>query len=225
MTAIGARKHNATGRSVGQRKMNDRMRIIGQFVPRPAAMLSSPAFRTLSLSAHRVLGRVEVEHCMHGGMDNGMLPVTFQNFEDYGIDRKSIGPAIAECVALGFLSITEKGRAGNGEWRKSNKFRLTYIAMRGVQPSNDWNKIETDAEAERLAREARKPARSKARSRWIAASLTSPQNIDSGGLSLSRTVSLSSGENPPSGAFDGGLNTTENREKPPRAFGFQRWPG
>jgi hypothetical protein len=36
--------------------------------------------------------------------------------------RKILG----ELVALGFIEITERGRAGNAEWRSPNKFRLTY---------------------------------------------------------------------------------------------------
>src|SRR5262249_26631794 len=35
----------------------------------------------------------------------------------YGIDRHAIGPAIRELVALGFVEITEHGRAGNADWR------------------------------------------------------------------------------------------------------------
>jgi hypothetical protein len=60
----------------------------------------------------------------------GRLPVTFENFENYGIDRGSIAPAIREAVALGFLEITEQGRAGNAEWRKPDYFRLTFLPAR-----------------------------------------------------------------------------------------------
>src|SRR5207342_1105739 len=98
-----------------------------QFSARTVRMLESPAYRALSLSAHRVLSRIEVELGHHGGTDNGKLPVTYNDFQEYGVDRHSISAAIRECVALGFLEITEIGRAGNAEFRTPNKFRLTYI--------------------------------------------------------------------------------------------------
>jgi hypothetical protein len=44
-------------------------------------------------------------------MDNG-LPVTFNDFQRYGIDRHFIAPVIRELVALGFVEVTEQGRAG-----------------------------------------------------------------------------------------------------------------
>ena len=94
-----------------------RTTIGGQFVAHLIEMLESPAFRVLSLSARRVLDRVEIEHAHHGGADNGRLPVTYDDFQRYGIDRHAIGPAIREACALGFLEVTERGRAGNAEFR------------------------------------------------------------------------------------------------------------
>jgi hypothetical protein len=54
--------------------------IFGQFAARLIEMMESPAYRVLSLSAHRVLSRIEVEYAHHGGQDNGKLPVTFDDF-------------------------------------------------------------------------------------------------------------------------------------------------
>ena len=85
-------------------------------------MLRSPAWRALSLSARRMLDRLEIEMADHGGTDNGKLPTTYDDFHRYGIYRHAIGPAIREAVALGFLKVTEPGRAGNAEWRKPNLF-------------------------------------------------------------------------------------------------------
>ena len=59
--------------------------IGGQFAPRLIEMLESPAYRALSLSARRVLERIEIELAQHGGQDNGGLPVTYDDFERYGI--------------------------------------------------------------------------------------------------------------------------------------------
>jgi hypothetical protein len=41
--------------------------IFGQFAARLIEMMESPAYRVLSLSAHRVLSRIEVEYAHHGG--------------------------------------------------------------------------------------------------------------------------------------------------------------
>jgi hypothetical protein len=119
-------------------------------------MLRSPAYCVLSLSGRRVLDRIEIEMADHGGTDNGKLPVTYDDFERYGIHRHAIGPAIREVVALGFVEITEAGRAGNAEWRKPNLFRLTYRHTK-YESTNDWEKIKTPEEAEALAQSARAP--------------------------------------------------------------------
>lgn len=101
-------------------------------------MLESYAYRVLSLSARRLLDRIELENMYHGGAENGQLPVTYEDFENYGIDRGSIAPAMREAVALGFLEIREPGCAGNREHRSPNKFRLTYLPAHGVTTS--WGK-------------------------------------------------------------------------------------
>jgi hypothetical protein len=74
-------------------------------------MLESPAYRVLSLAAHRVLSRIEIEFLHHGGKDNGKLPVTYEQFVEYGMDRASIALAIRETEALGFIEVTERGCA------------------------------------------------------------------------------------------------------------------
>lgn len=140
--------------------------IPGPFAARLVEMLEAPAYRVLSLSARRVLDRVEIELGHHGGNDNGRLPVTFENFEDYGLDRGSIAPAIREAVALGFLQITERGRAGNAEWRRPNYFRLTYKPAKGLPGygTDEWRRFETIEDARAAARAARETT-SKTKSR------------------------------------------------------------
>lgn len=199
MSAIGSRRYNAAGHPVGW-KTNGAMKIEGQFIPFPADMLGSPAWRALSLSAHRVIARVCVEHGKHGGFENGQLPVTFNDFEQCGMDRHAVAPAIRECVALGFLAITRHGRSGNGEFRHPNVFRVTFLPLRGVKPTHDWRRIETDEQAEQIAQAARKSAaRSLRRSGGRAsraAFAPSSQDIDSGGKTPTVNGSRSSGENP-----------------------------
>ena len=113
--------------------------------------------RLLSLSARRILDRLEIELADHGGADNGRLPVTYDDFQKYGLHRQAIYPAIRETVALGFVEITEQGVAGNAEFRKPNKFRITYRAANGVlgDGSHEWRRIGDD-DAQHIAAQARR---------------------------------------------------------------------
>ena len=86
--------------------------IIGQFTMRPIEMLRSPPYRVLSLTGHRILARLEIEHARHGGKDNGKLPITHEDFRQFGIDRKAIAPGLREVYALGFIEQTQRGLAG-----------------------------------------------------------------------------------------------------------------
>lgn len=126
---------------------------------RSRELLESFAYRALSLSAHRALSRIEVEWCKHSGKDNGKLPVTFDDFVDYGVHRSAVGPALAELEALGFIEITERGKmAQAAEYRRPNKFRLrTREELEGVGVGGcQWRRFKTLDEAEDVATDARK---------------------------------------------------------------------
>lgn len=133
-----------------------RAKIEGQFAPRLVEMLRSPAWSVTSLSARRVIDRLEIELADHGGNDNGKLPCTYADFVAYGIDRHAIAPAIREAVALGFLEVTEQGRAGNAEFRTPSRYRLTFRDTQYAGPTNEWRRIKTEPEAEAIARDARR---------------------------------------------------------------------
>jgi hypothetical protein len=129
----------------------------------------------MSLSARRALDRIEIELAAHGGADNGKLPVTYDDFEKYGMHRHSIGPAIREAVALGFVEITDPGRAGNAEFRKPNQFRLTYLPTT-VGPTDEWQRIHTDIEAAAIACAARRASSPKTKSQWRKMPILSGEN-------------------------------------------------
>jgi hypothetical protein len=134
-----------------------RNRISGQWSAYLIEMLQSPAYRVLSLSARRVLNRIEIELASHGGNDIERLPVTQADFIAHGIARKWIAPAIREVEALGFIRITQRGRGGNAEHRKENQFFPTYLPGRDrtLEPPHDWRRIKTLEEAEQIAKAAR----------------------------------------------------------------------
>jgi hypothetical protein len=140
--------------------------IAGQFAARPIEMLESPAYRALSRAAHQVLARIEVEHAHHGGADNGELPVTYDQFVEYGLHRHAIAAAIRELAALGFIQITARGCAGNENYRRPNLFRLTYRPAKNATTgdgTHEWRSIKTVEQAEALAQQARREADPRAR--------------------------------------------------------------
>jgi hypothetical protein len=122
-------------------------------------MLESSAYRVLSLAAHRVLSRLEVELMHHGGNENGRLTVTFRQFEDYGVRKHSIAAALREVIALGFVEITERGCAGNAGYGKANQYRLTYRPAEDfpADGSHEWRRVDTAKDAVRLQKEALRP--------------------------------------------------------------------
>jgi hypothetical protein len=119
--------------------------------------LESPAFRQLSLSALRVYFRIALEYMHHAGKDNGRLPVTYDQFVEYGIHRHAIAPAIRELEALGFVEVTQRGKASAGGNSFPNYFRLTDRPTKGDPRTCEWKRIKTDEQAQMLAREARNP--------------------------------------------------------------------
>jgi len=133
-----------------------RTHIAGQFAPRLIDMLRSPAYRILNQSEHRVLARLEIELADHGGTDNGKLPCTFDDFVEYGISRECVGPSLRAVEALGFIETTERGRAGNAEWRKPNLFRITFRPTAQAGSTDEWRKIESMEQAKFVAAAARK---------------------------------------------------------------------
>jgi hypothetical protein len=126
-------------------------KIDGQFAPRRIEMLRSPAFRVLSLSALRILDRLEIELADHGGRDNGRLPVTFTDLREFGIaNGKLIARGLHELRALGFIELMRAGRAGNGEHRTPNLFRITYLRAGDKGPTDEWQRVATIEEAKRI---------------------------------------------------------------------------
>lgn len=167
--------------------------IDGQFNARTIAMMESPAYRALSLSAHRVLDRVCIELAHHGGNDNGALPVTYEQFQQYGVHRHAIAPAIRELVALGFLVVTQRGRPSAGENRWPNLFRITWVNCRSTskaEQTNEWRKVPDTQTAERIADTARGPARP---SRRPVTSPTHTRDIDSSDGKRTGTVVMEKG--------------------------------
>jgi hypothetical protein len=128
--------------------------------------------RVLSLVERRALDRIELEHMAHGGAENGKLPVTYVDFEKWGVRPDSIAGAIRALAALGIIEITRHGYGGAAEKREPNLYRLTYVrawnAGRADETgTHEYLRIKTVEKAEEIAKRARKAisARNSARAR------------------------------------------------------------
>jgi hypothetical protein len=103
--------------------------INDQWSPRRREMLESPPYRVLSQSAHRAISRIELELCYHGGNDNGQLPVTFDDFVEYGIDRASVAPALREGRHSAFFALPPANAAAIASTeRRTNSTLLSRTA-------------------------------------------------------------------------------------------------
>jgi hypothetical protein len=137
--------------------------IARQFAALPIAMLESPAMRVLTLAERRALDRIEIEHAHHGGADNGKLPITYMDFERFGLHPNAIAPSLRALVALGFVEITRKGYGGGAGVRAPSLYRITYrpawdATRRDGDGTHDYLAIKTVEEAEAVARRARSSA-------------------------------------------------------------------
>ncbi len=115
--------------------------IDGQFVAHRLAMIESDAWRALTLPARRVLDRLEIEHAHHGGMENGALICTFDDFARAGVRRQSVARAIRDLERLGFIEVTQRGRRAAGEFYLPSRYRLTYLHTKTGGPTDEWRRV------------------------------------------------------------------------------------
>jgi hypothetical protein len=118
-------------------------------------MKESPAWRAMPLVARQVVDRIEIEHGLHAGQLNGKLPVTYSDFEKYGIRRRSIPFAIRVAVALGWVDVTDRGHRGAANVRRAARYALTWVDRHdGTPRTNRWKRFQTMADAEMAVIEA-----------------------------------------------------------------------
>lgn len=111
-------------------------------------MLMSDAWRVMSSAASLCLWRILLEHTAHGGQENGNLAVTYDDFEHYGVRRKSIKGALMELAALGWIDVVSPGRAGHGIGRSPGRYALTWLpTVDGAPGTNRWKAIATHSDA------------------------------------------------------------------------------
>src|SRR5262245_5097540 len=116
---------DAIGRPTGKLRIR-RTRHQENFVMHFRSMLESPAWGALSITARRILDRLELEHMGHAGLENGKLVCTYDDFEEYGARRHCLKLAILQLQQLGFIEVMQWGRQAVGDGRVPSKYRLTY---------------------------------------------------------------------------------------------------
>ncbi len=133
----------------------------------PLELIDSPAWRCLTRQDHLVLWRIIAEHLGHSLQRNGTLPVTYDDFVNYGANRNEVKNTLVRLDALGLVKRTYAGRKAYGAGRgEPAQYRLTFWAAApvpgvhlGLEPSNEWKCHKSIEDAEQAIARAlgRKP--------------------------------------------------------------------
>lgn len=138
-------KHNATGRDSGKWTAREK-KIWGPprgepFAWMTTAMLSHPAWRSLSLNARRIIDFLQIEHRAHAGLENGNLAAPYDQLQRVGVTRRLIRRALTELEAAGFLRVTHRGGMWQGG-KSPSRYRLTFYRTHDRAPAtNDWKRV------------------------------------------------------------------------------------
>jgi hypothetical protein len=194
---MGKRKQDGAGFVTHRFKSKLNAPPIGQpWIWMSHELLESGAYRCLSIHGIRALNRIQIEHMAHGGLENGRLKVTWNDFVKYGIGRRYVAFAITEITAMGIVAIERRGRKFHGEDRGDpTQYRLTYLPVSepaNMYPAtNEWKRFGTSTVAAKNALKKipnKKPAnhfRAKPK-RKIALSLVPKRGMECTGYPVTR---------------------------------------
>jgi hypothetical protein len=141
-------------REVKERGMKPK--LSGYFFKHPREMYDSPAFKVLNINERRCLDCLEHEVLVRK-LHNTDLVITHRKYADYGVVRRLVMPSLRVLQELGFVKCTEHGRGGHGNYRRPNKWQLTYAetAPKKNDATHEWRAITTQEQAEAIARQHR----------------------------------------------------------------------
>lgn len=124
-------RHNKTGRSDGGE----------QFLAVPYAMARSPAWRSLSGPAVKVL--IELA-CRYHGANNGRLSLSLdEGARLLGLGKSTVDRALDELQLRGFIVLK---RRGHWYGRKASEYGLTTKSLDGMPASHDWKRWRPETE-------------------------------------------------------------------------------
>ena len=98
-----------------------------------ADLICSPAWRSLSINARRLIDFLLKEHMAHGGAENGNLAAPYAQLVTWGIGRRLIAEAIEECEIRGLISVRRGSRKGV-KFHETSRFRITFLPTREKEP-------------------------------------------------------------------------------------------
>jgi hypothetical protein len=99
-------------------------------------LLSSIAWRRMSVNERRVIDRLLIEHMNHAGTMNGKLRVSHRQFISWGVTKNMVAPAIHGLERRGLVRITPA--KSNGDIRGYYQYRLTFLPADYSEPTNEW---------------------------------------------------------------------------------------
>lgn len=130
--------------------MSGKRRWLTCFMPHRLELLISPAWRAAPRPLRNILERIEIEHLRHGTMNNGELYVSYLQFVEFGISKRSIKPALELGQKLGLLEVIQEAENHLSDIRAANAYRLTYVPAKGkAAPTDEW-KLITESRARAL---------------------------------------------------------------------------
>ena len=103
-------------------------------------LINSLAWRSMSVNCLKLTLRLLLEHINHGGLENGRLVCTYKDFQEYGLTRNKIRPAIEEADFLGLV----KHQRGERIFAKNqpNSYRITFYGTSEARdPTNEWKRM------------------------------------------------------------------------------------
>jgi hypothetical protein len=108
-------------------------KIEGQFVPLTRELLSSDAWRSLSINGRRVIDFLMLEQMRKGGRENGRLKAPHRQLEAFGIGARHVADAIREVEKLGLVDCTR------GAMRVATNYALCWLPLHdGTPASHRW---------------------------------------------------------------------------------------
>jgi hypothetical protein len=93
------------------------------FIKLPLELVTSDAWRSLSINARRFIDFVMIEHMRHSGKANGRLLAPRRQLKEFGIGARHISAAIEETVRHGFINCWQ------GSGRQPNLYALTWLPL------------------------------------------------------------------------------------------------
>jgi hypothetical protein len=115
------------------------------FIMLPLALVESDAFRSLSISAYRVLTFLWREHMRKGGQENGKLNAPHRQLVTFGVSPRLIEPAISHLEEIGLV---ECNRGAMRMERVATTYRLMWLDDRGFIDTtgpNPWRAFSNPA--------------------------------------------------------------------------------